>query len=162
MYSFRSVLRFALLAALLFGVQPGLAAAQTKITVGMVVGGTGLHIPTYVAMDQGFFKGEGLDATWVTLGGKALVTAGLAGEVGFRADPGGRRVAALHGAPLRYVVGQSLGSQWVIVTPKDHREARGFEGQDAGLWPRRRRRLRRRRRGPVARTSTWSPARTTR
>lgn len=129
MYSFRSVLRFALLAALLFGVQPGLAAAQTKITVGMVVGGTGLHIPTYVAMDKGFFKGEGLDATWVALGGKALVTAGLSGEAEFVPIPAGGAVAALHGAALRYVVGQSLGSQWVIVTPKSIAKPEDLKGK---------------------------------
>ena len=40
-------------------------AQQTKITIGKVIGGNGLHIPTYVAMDKGFFKAEGLDATLV-------------------------------------------------------------------------------------------------
>ena len=40
----------------------GAAQAQTKITVGKVVGGVGLHIPSYIAMDKGFFKEEGLDA----------------------------------------------------------------------------------------------------
>ena len=34
-------------------------------------------------MDQGFFKAEGLDASFVTLQGRALVTAGLAGQVDF-------------------------------------------------------------------------------
>ena len=46
------VLRSAALAAvvaLLLGA--GAAQAQTKITVGKIVGGIGLHIPSYIAMD---------------------------------------------------------------------------------------------------------------
>ena len=35
---------------------------RPKITVGKIIGGSGFHIPSYVAMDQGFFKAEGLDA----------------------------------------------------------------------------------------------------
>ena len=41
----------------------GTAQAQTKITVGKFLSGSGFHIPSYVAMDQGFYKAEGLDAT---------------------------------------------------------------------------------------------------
>ena len=48
----------------------GPAQAQTKITVGKIVGGVGFHIPSYVAMDQGFFKDEGLDARFVALTGR--------------------------------------------------------------------------------------------
>jgi NitT/TauT family transport system substrate-binding protein len=105
------------------------ASAQTKISVGMVIGGTGLHLPTYVAMERGFFKAEGLDARWVKLNGKALVTAGLAGEIDFVPIPSGGALAALHGAPLAYVVGQSLGSQWVIVTSKDINKAEDLKGK---------------------------------
>jgi NitT/TauT family transport system substrate-binding protein len=126
---FRPVLALVLAAAIAALLQWHPAAAQDKIKVGMVVGGTGLHVPTYVAMDKGFFKDEGLDASWVTLGGKALVTAGLAGEVDFVPIPAGGAVAALHGAPLRYVVGQSLGSQWVIVTPKSITKPEDLRGK---------------------------------
>jgi len=113
----RVAIASALAAALLPATWLG-AAAQTAITVGRVVGGTGGHLPTYVAMERGFFKKEGLDAKWVTLNGKALATAGLAGEVDFNPVTGGGALAALHGASLVYVVGESLGSQWVIVTGK--------------------------------------------
>jgi ABC-type nitrate/sulfonate/bicarbonate transport system substrate-binding protein len=105
------------------------AAALTKITVGMVVGGTGLHLPTYVAMERGFFKKEGLDASWVKLTGKGLVTAGLAGEAQFVPIPSGGALAALHGAPLVYLVGQSLGSQWVIVTNKTIKKPEDLRGK---------------------------------
>ena len=30
-----------------------------KIKVGRTIGGSGFHIPSYVAMDKGFFKGRG-------------------------------------------------------------------------------------------------------
>ncbi|HZT52136.1 MAG TPA: ABC transporter substrate-binding protein [Stellaceae bacterium] len=121
----------AILLAALLGLSPPVSA-QTKITVGMVLGGTGLHIPTYVAMDKGFFKQEGLDASWVKLNGKALVTAGLAGECDFVPIPSGGALAALHGAQLSYVVGQSLGSQWVIVTSKDIQKPEDLKGKTLG------------------------------
>jgi ABC-type nitrate/sulfonate/bicarbonate transport system substrate-binding protein len=114
--------RFAIASALAAAMLPATwfaAAAQTEITVGRVIGGTGGHLPTYVAMERGFFQKEGLDAKWVTLNGKALATAGLTGDVDFIPVTGGGALAALHGASLVYVVGQSLGSQWVIVTGKD-------------------------------------------
>jgi len=50
------------------------AIAQTKITVGKIVGGIGLHIPSYIAMDKGFFKEEGLDARWIELQGRPMIT----------------------------------------------------------------------------------------
>jgi ABC-type nitrate/sulfonate/bicarbonate transport system substrate-binding protein len=118
----------AILAALMLVLSGG-AFAQTKIKVGMVIGGTGLHIPTYVAMEKGFFKQEGLDAEWVKLNGKAMVTAGLAGEVDFVPIPSGGALAALKGAQLSYVVGQSLGSQWVIVTGKDITKPADLKGK---------------------------------
>ncbi len=45
------------------------ADAQTKIRVGRTTGASGFHIPSYVAMDKGFFKREGLDARYVAMGG---------------------------------------------------------------------------------------------
>ncbi|MGB6172067.1 MAG: ABC transporter substrate-binding protein, partial [Xanthobacteraceae bacterium] len=41
----------------------GSADAQTKVTIGKVIGGDGFHVPTYVALDEGFFKAEGLDVS---------------------------------------------------------------------------------------------------
>ena len=42
-------------------------------------------VPVYIAMSKGFFKKEGLDAEYVSMGGKALVTAGISGN-GFRCE----------------------------------------------------------------------------
>jgi NitT/TauT family transport system substrate-binding protein len=80
-------------------------------------------------MDKGFFKGEGLDARFVSLNGKALVTAGLSGNIDFVPIPSGGAQAALSGAELRYVVGESLGSQWVIVVPKTVAKAEDLKGK---------------------------------
>ncbi len=44
----------------------GSAQAQTKITIGKVVGGNGLHIPSYVADVAGIFKQEGLEARFIS------------------------------------------------------------------------------------------------
>jgi len=42
-----------------------------------VLSGNGFHIPTYVAIDRGFYNDEGLDAHFISLTGRALVTAAL-------------------------------------------------------------------------------------
>lgn len=82
-------------------VQPVSVKAQAaKITVGMVIGGSGFHLPTYVAMDKGFYKGEGLDTELVAMNGVTLVKAGLAKQLDFVPIPGGGTVAMLKGAPI--------------------------------------------------------------
>jgi NitT/TauT family transport system substrate-binding protein len=108
------------------------ANAQTKITVGKVVGGVGLHIPSYIAMDKGFFKDEGLDARFVELAGKPLMTAGLTGSVDFIPIPSGGAQAVLKGAPLRYIVGQSLKPQWIIVVKPDIKKVGDLKGKTLG------------------------------
>ncbi len=109
------------------------ADAQTNIRVGRTPGASGFHIPSYVAMDKGFFKGEGLDARYVAMGGKALVTAGLGGAVDFVPIPGGGSQATLKGAELRYVVGESLISQWtIVVDPKVIKTVADIKGKTLG------------------------------
>src|SRR4029078_12135152 len=104
-------------------------AAQTKITVGKVLSGNGFHIPSYVAMDRGFYKEEGLDAHFVSLTGKALVTAALAGSITFVPIPSGGSQAALSGAEIRYVVGESLKSQWLIVARSNINKPEALRGK---------------------------------
>ena len=74
-----------------------------------------------------------------------------AGSVDFVPIPSGGAQAALSGAEIRYVVGESLKSQWLIVGAPEHRQAAGPQGQDRRLRPCRLRRLRRRRRRAAAR-----------
>jgi ABC-type nitrate/sulfonate/bicarbonate transport system substrate-binding protein len=70
-------------------------------------------------MDQGFFKAEGLDAHFVELQGKAQVTAVLSGNLDFAPIPSGGSQAALSGAKIKYIVGESLKSQWTITVHKE-------------------------------------------
>jgi len=118
---------FAMLSAA--ALSAGAATAQTKITVGKTNGGSGFHVPSYVAMDQGFFKAEGLDASFVTLQGRALVTAGLSGSVNFVPIPSGGAQAALSGADIRYVVGESLKSQWLIAARPEITKPEDLKGK---------------------------------
>jgi NitT/TauT family transport system substrate-binding protein len=110
----------------------GAASAQTKISGGKTTGGSGFHVPSYIAMDKGFFNDDGLDASFVTLQGRALVTAGLSGSVNFIPIPSGGSQAALSGADIRYVVGQSLKSQWLIAARPDITKAEDLKGKTVG------------------------------
>jgi len=127
-----TIIRLTLAAAVVSSLGLGAASAQTKVTVGKIVGGVGLHIPSYIAMDKGFFKGEGLDARWVELAGRPMITAGLSGNVDFVPIPSGGAQAVLKGAPLRYVVGQSLKPQWIIVTKPEIKKVEDLKGKTLG------------------------------
>jgi NitT/TauT family transport system substrate-binding protein len=121
----------ALVLALLF--VPGTAHAESNtIRVGKVIGGDGFHIPSYVAMDQGFYKAEGLDAHFVVLQGRPLVTAALSGNVDVVPIPSGGAQAALSGADIIYIVGESLKSQWTIVVPKSINKVEDLKGKTVG------------------------------
>ena len=122
-------------AALILALALSLDAARaegSKVRVGKAVGGSGFHIPSYVAMDRGFYRAEGLDAQWVVLQPRALVTAGLSGNVDFVPIPSGGAQAALSGAPITYLVGESLKSQWTIVVPKSIDKVESLKGKTLG------------------------------
>jgi ABC-type nitrate/sulfonate/bicarbonate transport system substrate-binding protein len=83
-------------------------------------------------MDQGFYKAEGLDASFSTLPGRALVTAGLTGSIDFIPIPSGGSQAALSGAEIRYVVGESLKSHWLIVARPNITKPEDLRGKTLG------------------------------
>ena len=129
----RSLLAPAAAIVLALPISLGTANAESnQIKVGKVISGNGFHIPTYIAMDHGFFKKEGLDASWVELTGRALVTAGISGNVDFVPIPSGGSQALLRGAKLTYVVGQSLRSQWTITVPKSITKVEQLKGKTFG------------------------------
>ena len=109
------------------------ANAQTKLTIGKVVGGDGFHIPTYVALDEGFFKQEGLDAKLVELQANAQVAAVLSGNLDCAPIPSGGSQAALSGAKITYIVGESLKSQWTLTTRQDINKPEDLKGKTIGL-----------------------------
>ena len=117
---------------LLSGTQP-VAAQLTKVKVGRTIGGSGFHIPSYVAVDKGFFKGEGLDAEFITTTAGVLVRAAIAKEIEFVPIPGGGSEAMLKGAPLVFIVGESLISQWTITTTPDIKKVEDLKGKTIGL-----------------------------
>ena len=119
-------------AALFAAAFPLSAQAQTKVTIGKIISGNGLHIPSYVAMDRGFYKEEGLDARFISLTGSALIKGALTGAVDFIPIPSGGAQAAFSGAEIRYVVGQSLGSQWLIVARPNYNKPEELKGKVFG------------------------------
>jgi ABC-type nitrate/sulfonate/bicarbonate transport system substrate-binding protein len=122
-----------ILAATLLLALPLAAQAQTKpVSIGKVISGNGLHIPTYVAMDRGYFKEEGLDAKFISLTGSGLIKGALSGAIDFIPIPSGGAQAALSGAEIRYVVGQSLGSQWLIAARPEINRPEDLKGKIIG------------------------------
>lgn len=109
------------------------AAAQTKVTIGKIIGGDGFHVPTYVALDEGFFKQEGLDASLVELQAPAQVTAVLTGALDCAPIPSGGAQAALSGAKITYIVGESLKSQWTLTTRPEISAPAQLKGKTIGL-----------------------------
>ncbi len=104
-------------------------ADDHKLRIGMVIGGNGFHIPSYVAMARGLYKKNGIDASWVEMNGRALITAALAGNVDTIPIPSGGAQAALRGAKMKYIVNESLRSQWEIVTPNAITKPEQLKGQ---------------------------------
>jgi ABC-type nitrate/sulfonate/bicarbonate transport system substrate-binding protein len=109
------------------------AQAQTKFTIGKVVGGDGFHIPSYIAVDEGMFKAEGLDASLVELQAPAQVTAVLSGNLDCAPIPSGGAQAALRGAKIMYIVGESLKSQWTLTTRKEINSVQDLKDKTIGL-----------------------------
>jgi NitT/TauT family transport system substrate-binding protein len=112
---------------------PGAAHAEVaKVTFGHVIGGDGFHIPSYVAADKGFFKQEGLDVQFIEMQAKGQVTAVLSGNLDFAPIPSGGAQAALSGAKMIYVVGESLKSQWTITVRKEINKPEDLKGKTLG------------------------------
>ena len=111
----------------------GSYASAQSVKVGRTVGGSGFHIPSYVAIDKGFLKAEGLDANFIAATAGVLVRATIAKEIEFTPIPGGGSEAMLKGAPLVFFVGESLVSQWTLTTTPDIKRVEDLRGKTLGL-----------------------------
>ena len=130
----KSVFAFAALLTFAFIIQIPIATAQSpKIKVGRTLGGSGFHIPSYIAVDKGLLKAEGLDAEFIAAQAGVLVRAAIAKEIEFVPIPGGGSEAMLKGAPLSFLVGESLISQWTITTTPDIKRVEDLKGKTIGL-----------------------------
>ena len=99
-------LRVAAASTIMTGALAASALAQ-PVKIGRTTGGSGFHIPSYVAVDKGFLKAEGLEANFITATAGVLVRATIAKEIEFTPIPGGGSEAMLKGAPLVFFVGES-------------------------------------------------------
>ena len=108
-------------------------ACAQSIKIGKTIGGSGFHIPSYIAVDKGMLKAEGLNADFISAGAGVLVRAGIAKEIEFVPIPGGGAEAMLKGAPLAFIVGESLVSQWAIVTQPEFKRVEELKGKTIGL-----------------------------
>jgi NitT/TauT family transport system substrate-binding protein len=128
------MLRSAALAAVACVVVSSGALAQTEITIGKIIGGIGLHLPSYIAMDQGYYKAEGLNARFIELASPPMIRAGMSGNVNFVPIPSGGAQAVLKGgAKLKYVVNQSLSSQYVFVARPEITKPEDLRGKTIGF-----------------------------
>jgi NitT/TauT family transport system substrate-binding protein len=128
------VLRSAAIAAVACVAVSSGALAQTEITIGKIIGGIGLHLPSYIAMDQGYYKAEGLNARFIELASPPMIRAGMSGNVNFVPIPSGGAQAVLRGgAKLKYVVNQSLSSQYVFVARPEITKPEDLRGKTIGF-----------------------------
>jgi len=130
-YSFKKLTIF-LSVAMVILIASSYSSAQS-VKVGRTVGGSGFHIPSYVAIDKGFLKAEGLDANFIAATAGVLVRATIAKEIEFTPIPGGGSEAMLKGAPLVFFVGESLVSQWTLTTTPDIKRVEDLRGKTLGL-----------------------------
>jgi ABC-type nitrate/sulfonate/bicarbonate transport system substrate-binding protein len=107
-------------------------AQQPKVTIGKVIGGDGFHVPTYIALDQGFFKAEGLDGSLLELDPRSQVTGVISGNLDCAPIPSGGAQAALSGAKIMYIVGESLKSQWTITSRQEINKPEDLRGKVLG------------------------------
>ena len=127
---FTLVATLAVAAIMLCADQP--SSAQS-IKIGKTIGGSGFHIPSYIAVDKGMLKAEGLNADFISTTAGVLVRAAIAKEIEFVPIPGGGSEAMLKGAPLAFIVGESLVSQWTIVTQPEFKRVEELKGKTIGL-----------------------------
>ena len=131
--SITAVIAAGIMTAILVAPAAPVSAQMAKVKVGRTTGGSGFHIPSYVAMDMGLFKAEGLDADFIAATAGVLVRATIAREIEFTPIPGGGSEAMLKGAPLVFIVGQSLVSQWTITTTPEIKRVEDLKGKTLGL-----------------------------
>jgi NitT/TauT family transport system substrate-binding protein len=123
----------AVLISLLMLLASNSALLAQSVKLGRTTGGSGFHIPSYVAIDKGFLKAEGLDANFIAATAGVLVRAAIAKEIEFVPIPGGGSEAMLKGAPLVFFVGESLISQWTLTTTQDIKRVEDLKGKTLGL-----------------------------
>jgi ABC-type nitrate/sulfonate/bicarbonate transport system substrate-binding protein len=134
--TWRQRLHFALVATLAIAVIMICAdkpSSAQSIKIGKTIGGSGFHIPSYIAVDKGMLKAEGLNAEFISTTAGVLVRAAIAKEIEFVPIPGGGSEAMLKGAPLAFIVGESLVSQWTIVTQPEFKQVEELKGKTIGL-----------------------------
>ncbi|HEY7220607.1 MAG TPA: ABC transporter substrate-binding protein [Candidatus Binatia bacterium] len=108
-------------------------SSAQAIKIGKTIGGSGFHIPSYIAVDKGMLKAEGLNGEFISTTAGVLVRAAIAKEIEFVPIPGGGSEAMLKGAPLAFIVGESLVSQWTIVTQPEFKRVEELKGKTIGL-----------------------------
>jgi len=118
--------------AFVLAMPAGDALGLTTISIARTARPSIFHIPAYIAMQRGMFMREGLDAKFVVMTAKSMVTAGIRGAVDFVPNARGGARAALKGARLRYVVGGATMSQWAIMVDRRIRSPGDLRGRVLG------------------------------
>ena len=104
------------------------AQAQTKVTAGMVAHGPP-QWPQYIAEELGWFKADNINLQLVTAGGGgvAQVAAGSL-DIAHSGYPDFAR-AALHGAPVRIVLSDFVGSPYAVFAKKNIKTIGDLKGK---------------------------------
>ena len=87
------------------------------------------HLPFYVAQEQNFYRGEGLDVEFILMNAPVAVQALIAGDVDFTTAGATGAPPILRGAPLRYfLISYNRPIHWLYARP-DIREVKQLKGK---------------------------------
>ncbi len=113
--------------------EAGAAPRATDKVVISVPGPSLSYLPAKVADEKGFFRDEGLDIEWTTLGGDLSISAILSGNVDYTTIPSSASAAAAQGAPVRTVLFMSVKLQHTLVARPDLASVQDLAGKRIGV-----------------------------
>ncbi len=86
-------------------------------------------LPFYAAVDQGFFKQQGLDPTVIQMSGTVAQTALSKGEIQFMNSPSDAVIGAANGFPFKIVYSAWESAPWTLVGKAEFKSVADLKGK---------------------------------
>jgi NitT/TauT family transport system substrate-binding protein len=86
-------------------------------------------LPFYAALDQGFFRKQGLDASIIQMSGTIAQTALSKGEIQFMNSPSDAVIGATNGFPFKIVYSAWESAPWTLVGKAEFKSVQDLKGK---------------------------------